>query len=135
MENRKYVKGQRAKRGPRGSLQLWPVDKAAIQNAKMSTVKGERQRQIYLSSIASVSYDQDIILSQSSNSEEICEVYKPDRYSKSVYIFLKSSVCSWVNQRWCFNKLRSKSCKCLCFRIAGYGPSQPLYKYRKRNFG
>lgn len=63
VEDREYLKDQRAKIGPKGSFQLGPVDKTAIQKPEKSVVEGERQKQIYSSPIASTSYDQDVSLS------------------------------------------------------------------------
>ena len=79
------------------------MDKAAIQKLKRCIVKGERQKQVVSSPIDSTSYDKNVILSQSSNSEEIDEDYESYRYSKGcLQPFKNSLVCYWVDQGWCF---------------------------------
>lgn len=124
VEDSEYLKDQRAKIGPKGSFQLGPVDKTTIQKPQKRVVEGERQKQIYPYPIASTSYDQDVILSQSSNSDEIYDAYEPARHSQGVYSLLKIPPYATELMRGdCSSNLGASLAN--DFLLDLHGPSQP----------
>jgi hypothetical protein len=101
LEEREYLRDQRAKTTPKGSFQLGSVDKAAVKRDKRVETEAERlqsqiqkQQEVDLANFASTSSQYDSFESISGESEEPsggeAEEFKPSRQPSGAYSFLKT---------------------------------------------
>ncbi|CAI9727512.1 Hypothetical predicted protein [Octopus vulgaris] len=93
VEEREYLRDQRAKIGPKGSFQFGSVDNAAVKRNQRVVAKAERlqkqiqqQQEVDLASLASTS-SQDISLASSSGDDK----FKSRKHTSEAYNFLTPS--------------------------------------------
>ena len=100
MEEREYLRDRRAKKGPKGSFQLGPVDKAAVKRDKRTPAEAERlqkqtqkQQEVDVATFAPTSHNICFeSCSEESGGPSGCEAeeFKPVREPSGTYNILKN---------------------------------------------